>query len=135
MRHIVRAFLGFVLTAMSVAGISSAEDTVGVSGRVYDLLLGTAIAGAQVSVLGPGGTEWHGTTDVRGRYHAVGIASGTITVNIERQGYESDSQQCALRAGETLQSDFGLSHWLKIIGRTIRPCLVEADPIDRYAVP
>jgi hypothetical protein len=135
MRHVFGAFLGFVRTAMSGAGVSSAADTVAASGRVYDLLFGTAIADARVTVYGPAGMAWHGVTDGHGRYHAVGIASGTITVTIERQGYESDSQRCALRAGETLQSDFGLTHWLKMIGRTVRPCLVEADPIDRYTVP
>ena len=64
---------------------AQSEDQGSVSGRVLDESSGFGVSGASVVVLETGADT---TTDLRGGYSIRGIAAGTVTLVLTKEGFE-----------------------------------------------
>jgi iron complex outermembrane receptor protein len=91
-----------------------------VTGRVIDEVTATPIAGAQVSVTGRAGEV---RTDADGRFTLLGVATGTQTVLVTRDGYAPLTEAVESRDGQTATLEFRLprqisfTEGLTVVGR------------------
>ncbi len=91
-----------------------------VTGRVIDDVAATPIAGAQVSVTGRAGEV---RTDADGRFTLAGVAAGTQTVLVTRDGYAPLTEAVAVADGQTATLEFRLprqisfTEGLTVVGR------------------
>ena len=106
----LEATLLMVFTALGAAlgaARAGAQGATGaVTGRVTDAAAGTPIVGANVRV---GGTTLGAQTADDGRYTIRGVPTGTVTVQVNRIGYEAKSASVAVAAGATATLDVGIS--------------------------
>ena len=110
--------LAFFLGVFGRAGPGdAAEATTGViSGIVWDSA-GKPLEGVRVSVAAPSGRATT-TTDLRGRFTILGLATDTYTVSVQAPGFESVSRPGVnVLPGARQQTVFRLERELRTIGR------------------
>jgi len=105
--------------------LGPAQDSTGVlQGRVRDAASGAPVAAATVRV---DGTRLGTLADDAGRYRLAGIPAGTVTVVVQRVGYESERRPVTLRPGATVTLDVAL----RAATTALATVKVAADPRDR----
>src|SRR5438552_3006500 len=77
-----------------------------VTGRVTDKTSGTALATAQVSVVG---TTIRALTGQDGRYRLVNVPAGPATLRVAYIGYATTTQEVSVPAGGSAQADFAIA--------------------------
>ena len=77
-----------------------------VTGRVTDKTSGTALATAQVSVVG---TTIRALTGQDGRYRLVNVPAGPATLRVSYIGYATTTQEVSVPAGGSAQADFAIA--------------------------
>jgi outer membrane receptor protein involved in Fe transport len=88
------------------AGPASAQQTATITGQVTDAASGAGISAVQVYLAGTGtGT----LTNSTGRYLLLNVPVGSYTIQVERIGYRTTTQEVTVSAGQTLNQDFALS--------------------------
>lgn len=101
------------------------EERTTLTGRVVDPG-GTPVEGAAVSVSDAYGTEvttidrdaeLRSSTDADGRYAIQGLASGPVTVRVDRIGFAPTTKKIKTVTGATLTRDYRLGHGYAVSGR------------------
>jgi iron complex outermembrane recepter protein len=102
------------------AAVAGAQSPGTISGRVLDESTGTPIAGAQVSATGRAGDV---RTTADGAFTLSGVATGSQTVLVTRDGYAPLSQEVTLTGGQTVAMEFqmprqvSVTEGLTVVGR------------------
>ncbi len=102
--------LGAALCLALLAGQGRAEEqgTATLGGQVTDPL-GSLVVGARVRVTGPAGAK-SARTDARGAYALAGLAPGSYTVTVTKEGFSPfKSDPISLAAGRTTPLDVQLA--------------------------
>ncbi len=98
--------LGAVFALASTVGSASAQQTATITGQVTDAASGAGLSAVQVYLAGTGtGT----LSNASGRYLLLNVPVGTFTIQVERIGYRSVTQEVTVSAGQTLDQNFTLS--------------------------
>jgi hypothetical protein len=123
------AALLVALGGVGAPGTLGAQDTRGdslggVQGTVRDAASGAPVPAATVRV---DGTRLGTLADDAGRYRLPGVPAGTVTVVVQRVGYEGERRTVTVRAGVTTTLDVALRAATTALA-TVR---VAADPRDR----
>lgn len=100
-------FAGLALVA-GIATTSSAAfaDDARINGMVIDGKTGKPVAMAAVVGRDGAGTEVHVTSDKNGRYGAIGLAPGSITLAVSLRGYDSEQVTCRIPSGDSAKYTF-----------------------------
>ncbi len=86
-------------------GSAAAQQTATITGQVSDAASGAALSAVQVYLAGTGtGT----LTNSSGRYLLLNVPAGSYTIQVERIGYKSLTQEVTVSAGQTLDQNFSL---------------------------
>jgi hypothetical protein len=97
--------LAAVAALLAVAAAAEAQTAGGLGGRVVDARSGKPVAGALVTVSGPSlqGEQKAGTSE-DGAFEIGLLPPGTYTVTVERQGFQSFTQEgLTVHAGQTVE--------------------------------
>lgn len=112
-----KILLFILFSTFSIAAYS--QTTSGISGYVKDG--NEVITGASIFLKG---TKQGVVSDSRGYYELKNLAAGTYTISISFIGYEKESKQVALKAGQQINLNFSLKkdqqqlHDVNINGKT-----------------
>ncbi|HXE60576.1 MAG TPA: TonB-dependent receptor [Gemmatimonadaceae bacterium] len=107
MRHVPFTRAAFLLLGLTLLGaspaVARAQQEATVRGTVTDSVSGQPVTGAQIMIAG----QARATTNDRGAYLAS-VASGTLTVRVQRIGFAPAERQVTAAAGDTVRADFAL---------------------------
>ena len=97
--------LAMALAFMAFGAVGTAAQTGTVTGSVVNIVSQTALAGAQVSVLG---TSIGGLANNVGRYLILNVPAGQHTIRVQLIGFATVEQTVTVTAGEVAAADFRL---------------------------
>jgi len=132
----VRRSLGlFGLAAFGVAtAMPVMADTMArVNGHVLNGVTKAPLA-ATLTVADHSGHTVHTRTDRSGRFSAIGLEAGSVTVSFEAAGYRSQVVSCTVPAGETARFELRAFPHLTNVGDTSYRCVLEPSTADRYSI-
>jgi hypothetical protein len=109
-----------VATAMPVM----ADTRASVHGRVLSGVTKAPLA-ATLTVADHSGYTVHTRTDRKGRFSAIGLEPGSVTVSFEVAGYESQVVSCTVPAGETGRFELRAFRHRTNVGDTSYRCALE----------
>jgi outer membrane receptor protein involved in Fe transport len=118
------AVLGFSLLLLSPS-LAPAQTVGKVEGTIRDRDTGIPLAGAQVLITG---TRLGNIADESGYYFINNVPVGPRAVEVSLLGYQSESQQHLILAGQTTTADFALSTRV-IMADSAIVTLTELDPL------
>src|SRR5690348_15134939 len=100
-----RAAAVLVGLTLYIAGpaVAGAQQAATIRGTVTDSVSGQPVTGAQVTIAG----QPRGVTNDRGTYSST-VASGAVTVRVQRIGFSPAERQVTVAAGDTVRVDFAL---------------------------
>ena len=94
------------LLFLGLAGAADAQEQTGtISGVVTNAATGQTLESALVTL---GGREAGALTNLQGRYTLSGVPAGEHTLTVNILGFETQSQQVTVVAGQTAVADFAL---------------------------
>ena len=100
-------FAGLALIVLSFAAVTASAQTSGkVEGTVSDRDTGQPLPGAQIIVAG---TQLGNISDDNGYYFINNVPAGSQTITASFLGYQAESGQYRILAGQTTTADFALS--------------------------
>jgi len=102
---ITRPFLPLTALLLSLCARPAAAQQGEVTGRVTDKTSGTALAAAQVSVVG---TTIRALTGQDGRYRLVNVPAGPATLRVSYIGYATTTQDVTVPASGSAEANFAV---------------------------
>jgi carboxypeptidase family protein len=128
------------LTAFLIAGAAPASsDTMArVAGKATVGSSRTPVGAATITIRDSTGHTASVTTDKTGRYAAIGLEPGNVTVSFEATGFRSQGRTCRVPAGETGRFDFQVHRAYQVeshpFATPVYRCDVEPSTVDRTTI-
>ena len=110
---LVRNAAAAAILFLGLAGAADAQEQTGtITGVVTDAATGQTLESALVTL---DGTETATLTNPQGRYTLSGVPAGEHTLTVSILGFETQSQQVTVGAGQTAVADFALKAGAAVI--------------------
>jgi hypothetical protein len=130
------------LTAFLLAATAPAlsDITARVAGKASVGTSKVPVAAATITIRDSSGHTASVTTDKTGRYAAIGLEPGNVTVSFEAPGFASEGRTCRVPPGETGRFDFQVYRPLRTVSwqsahpRAPYRCDVEPSTVDRTTI-
>jgi hypothetical protein len=124
---------GFAVLGLATAMPIMADTRASVDGRVLSGVTKAPLA-ATLTVADHSGYTVHTRTDRNGRFSAIGLEPGSVTVSFDVAGYESQVVSCTVPAGETGRFELRAFRRRTNVSDTSYRCALEPSLGTRYII-
>jgi hypothetical protein len=138
MNRALAALAGLTAFLLAVAAPASSDNSARVAGKATVATSKTPLAAATITIRDSSGHTTSVATDKSGRYAAIGLEPGNVTVSFEAPGFLSQGRTCRVPGGETGRFDFQVNRIPRVITHMtsgpVYRCDVEPSTVDRTTI-